>query len=84
MNEEKIMFFFFKFHIKIQVPEKDQAGNIIPDWKRHMLAKKAAERAKKEFDDRLAKEAEDRRLSAIPQWKRDLLARKEEAETKLR
>lgn len=49
-----------------------------------MLAKKAAERAKKDFDDRLAKEAEDRRLSAIPQWKKDLLARKEEAETKLR
>ena len=49
-----------------------------------MLAKKAAEKAKKEFEDRLAREAEDRRLSAIPKWKRDLMARKEEAENKLK
>ncbi|XP_058817286.1 uncharacterized protein LOC131680582 isoform X2 [Topomyia yanbarensis] len=67
-----------------QVPERDHAGNIIPDWKRQMLAKKAAEKAKKEFEDRLAREAEDRRLSAIPKWKRDLMARKEEAENKLK
>ncbi|XP_055526663.1 uncharacterized protein LOC129719188 isoform X1 [Wyeomyia smithii] len=67
-----------------QVPERDHAGNIIPDWKRQMLAKKAAEKAKKEFEDRLAREAEDRRLSAIPKWKRDLMARKEEAESKLK
>lgn len=49
-----------------------------------MLAKKAAERAKKEFEERMVKEAEDRRLSSIPQWKRDLLARREEAENKLK
>lgn len=49
-----------------------------------MLAKKAAERAKKDFEERMIKEAEDRRLSAIPQWKRDLLARREEAENKLK
>ncbi|XP_055389695.1 probable serine/threonine-protein kinase cdc7 isoform X2 [Condylostylus longicornis] len=67
-----------------QIPDKDQAGNIIPDWKRQMLAKKAAERAKKEFEERMAIEAENRRLSQIPQWKRDLLARREEAENKLK
>jgi hypothetical protein len=66
------------------VAERDQAGNIIPDWKRQMLAKKAAEKAKKEFEDRVAKEAEDRRLSAIPKWKRDLIQRKEEAEHKIK
>jgi hypothetical protein len=49
-----------------------------------MLAKKASEKAKKEFEDRLAREAEDRRLSAIPKWKRDLIARKEEAEHKFK
>lgn len=63
-----------------QIPDRDTFGNIIPDWKRQMLAKKASEKARKEFEDRLAREAEDRRLSAIPKWKRDLIARKEEAE----
>uniref|UniRef100_A0A1B0GEH2 Uncharacterized protein n=1 Tax=Glossina morsitans morsitans TaxID=37546 RepID=A0A1B0GEH2_GLOMM len=67
-----------------QIPERDQAGNIIPDWKRQMMAKKAAEKAKKEFEERMAKEAENRRLSQIPQWKRDLLARREETENKLK
>lgn len=67
-----------------QIPDRDNAGNVIPDWKRQMLAKKAAERAKKDFEERIAREAEDRRLSAIPQWKRDLLARREEAEHKLK
>lgn len=68
----------------LQIPDKDGAGNIIPDWKRQMLAKKAAEKARKEFEERLVREAEDRRLSSIPQWKRDLLARREEAENKLK
>lgn len=70
--------------IYLQIPEKDQAGNTIPDWKRQMMAKKAAERAKKDFEERMAQEAESRRLSQIPQWKRDLLARREETENKLK
>lgn len=68
----------------LQIPEKDNAGNVIPDWKRQMLAKKAAERARKDFEERMAKEAEDRRLSSIPKWKIDLLARREVAENKLK
>lgn len=67
-----------------QIPDRDNAGNQIPDWKRQMLAKKAAERAKRDFEERMAKEAEDRRLSAIPQWKRDLMSRREEAESKFK
>nr|pir gene forked protein - fruit fly (Drosophila melanogaster) [Drosophila melanogaster] len=70
--------------IYLQIPERDQAGNAIPDWKRQMMAKKAAERAKKDFEERMAQEAESRRLSQIPQWKRDLLARREETENKLK
>lgn len=73
-----------KIKHSLQIPEKDNAGNIIPDWKRQMLAKKAAERAKRDFESRMAKEAEDRRLSAIPQWKRDLMARREDAENKFK
>ncbi|KAJ6637779.1 Espin [Pseudolycoriella hygida] len=75
---------FTATHFVDQIPEKDNAGNVIPDWKRQMLAKKAAERARKDFEERMAKEAEDRRLSSIPKWKIDLLARREVAENKLK
>lgn len=67
-----------------QVPDKDNTGNIIPAWKRQMLAKKAAEKARKEMEERLQKEAEEKRLQAIPQWKRQLMAKKEEAENKMK
>ncbi|XP_044739006.1 espin [Chrysoperla carnea] len=67
-----------------KIPDKDNTGNIIPAWKRQMMAKKAAERARKELEDQLAREAEEKRLQAIPAWKRQLLAKKEEAEQKIK
>ncbi|XP_025831867.1 homeotic protein deformed-like [Agrilus planipennis] len=49
-----------------------------------MLAKKAAEKAKRELEEQLQKEAEAKRLQSIPQWKRNLIAKKEETENKIR
>ncbi|PZC73996.1 hypothetical protein B5X24_HaOG208454 [Helicoverpa armigera] len=67
-----------------QVPERDAAGNVIPAWKRQMLARRAAEKARKDLERELAGEAERRRAAAVPAWKRQLLQRREEAESRLR
>lgn len=45
-----------------------------------MLARKAAERAKKELEEQIARENEERRQKAIPPWKRQLLAKKDNEE----
>jgi hypothetical protein len=66
----------------LQIPEKDATGNLIPAWKRQMMAKNAAERARKELEEQMLKEAEQKRLQAIPPWKRQLLAKKEEHESR--
>ena len=58
---------------KIQIPQQDPNGGEIPMWKREMLAKKAAEKAKKEAIDRRAQEQEYRKMVEIPAWKRQLI-----------
>ena len=62
----------------LQVPSHDPSGVEIPKWKREMMAKKAAEKAKKEAIQRKAKEEEDLRMAAMPVWKKQLIEKKME------
>jgi hypothetical protein len=58
------------------VPSTDVTGAPIPDWKRQMMAKKAAERAKKEAEEQRRLEIEAKRQASIPMWRRQLLQRR--------
>lgn len=60
-----------------QIPTVDPLGGEIPMWKREMLAKKAAEKAKQEALDARAKLEEERRNANIPAWKRQLIDKKD-------
>ncbi|XP_021949632.1 espin [Folsomia candida] len=60
-----------------EVPSTDMTGVPIPDWKRQMMARKAAERARKEAEEVRRMEVEKNRLASIPMWRRQLLQRRE-------
>merc|ERR1712141_604488 len=59
-----------------KVPTHDPNGAEIPKWKREMMAKKAAEKGKKEAIQKRAKEDEDRKMAAMPVWKKQLIEEK--------
>lgn len=42
------------------------------------MAKKAADKARKEAEQDILREAENKRINAIPEWKRNLLGKKED------
>ncbi|XP_042237189.1 espin-like isoform X4 [Homarus americanus] len=78
LEEKQINRQFSATNFVDQVPEVDNAGNRIPEWKRQMLARKAAEKAKKEAEEMRLQEAEEKRLQSIPPWKRQLMMRKDD------
>lgn len=43
-----------------------------------MMAKKAAEKARKDMEEELSRQAEEKRLQALPPWKRQLMQNKKQ------
>lgn len=54
----------------------ESEGSATPMWRIQMLAKKAAEKARKECEEKCRVELEERRMSQVPAWKRQMLAKK--------
>ncbi|GFR67995.1 ankyrin repeat and SAM domain-containing protein 6 [Elysia marginata] len=60
-----------------KVETVDSTGRTIPEWRRHVLAKHAAEKAQKEFEEKRVVEDYESRFKDMPAWKRALIERRE-------
>ncbi|XP_060066460.1 espin-like [Ylistrum balloti] len=59
----------------------DKVDQTVPDWRKHMLARKMAEAAKKQAEEQKKIEEEENKYKHLPAWKRQLME-KREAEAK--
>lgn len=59
-----------------KIPLIDPLGNEIPKWKREMMAKKAADKAKADALEERARMDEMKRQATIPAWKRQLIEKR--------
>merc|ERR1712029_239376 len=75
-SDNPIIAYYSASYSKMEVPTHDPNGAEIPKWKREMMAKKAAEKGKKEAIQKRAKEDEDRKMAAMPVWKKQLIEKK--------
>ncbi|XP_070208044.1 espin-like [Littorina saxatilis] len=60
-----------------QVGDTDSAGNKMPDWKKHMLAKHMASKALEQHLKKQKEEEYESRFKNMPAWKRALIEKKE-------
>ena len=64
----------------LQIPTEDASGSEIPLWKREMMAKKAADKAKESALRERIEMEEAKKVDAMPEWKRHLLEKRAMAE----
>ena len=60
-----------------KVGKVDSSGNAIPEWRRQVLARHAAERAQREWEEQKVVDDYEARFQGMPAWKRALIERKE-------
>ncbi|GFN91684.1 espin [Plakobranchus ocellatus] len=60
-----------------EIEKVDSSGRAIPEWRRHVLAKHAAEKAQKEFEEKRVVDDYEARFKDMPAWKRALIERRE-------
>ena len=60
----------------------DPTGAEIPSWKREMLAKKAADKAKADAIENRKKQDEAKKAVSLPEWKKNLMEKRAEDPTR--